>query len=600
MSADTANSGVPPLPALSLFLSICCPLAVVALSKHLKLELETKLLIGTARCVVQLLFAGGVLLGWVFRIRHPILVLAYLCLMCAIASLEVTSRQVRTYNGHFRDSLCCIFLSGGLIGIFGSIVVFNPSPWWEPSVFVPTVGMMIGNSISGPALAVDRLLSEISEKRHEAETRLAFGATSFEAVLPTIRSALAAALMPLINTMSVVGLVSIPGMMTGQILGGSSPLAAATYQIAILLLIVGVSATSTYVATQLALNHAVFSNHRMTSENITKKPEGKVDVEVALYQSLVALAARGQRFFSSAASSSPSSSEAAAQVPPTSSYNVLAMSSPSSHAMMSASSHNDFSAPAYRADYELLDLPGSAAKGSPTGPADYFHVSAVNVMSNDVPLFGPGGLSFELRQGERLIICGASGVGKTRLLRALSQLDTPREGTMGCSSTVFPESSIPGWRVRVLYVPQALPPMIGTPKQLLKEALQFDSRVGQSTLSDPDLDTQCNIMEDSLGLQMGKLGQSWLSLSGGERQRAAIALGLVLATSSPNKAVLCLDEPTAACDEETMLKVERAIIESKLSAIIITHNSDQSERLGHRRLVLSSPSKTIGGDVVEV
>jgi ABC-type iron transport system FetAB ATPase subunit len=485
-----------------------------------------------------------------------------------------------------------------LIGIFGSILVFNPAPWYEPSVFVPTVGMMIGNSISGPALAVDRLLADISDKRHEAETRLAFGATSFEAVLPTIRSALAAALMPLINTMSVVGLVSIPGMMTGQILGGSSPLAAATYQIAILCLIVGVSATSTYVATQLALNHAVFINHRLTSEKITKKPEGKVDVEVALFQSLVALAARGQRLISS----SSSSAEAVAEIPPTTSYNVLALSSPSSHAMMSTSAHSDEDsfAPAYRAEYELVDLPVTALKGSPTGPADYFHVSAVNVMSNHLPLFGPGGLSFELRQGERLIISGSSGLGKTRLLRALSHLDAPLVGSMGCSSTLFPESSIPSWRVRVLYVPQALPPMTGTPKQLLRESMQFDSRAGQA-LTDPDLDTQCNIMEDSLGLQMGKLGQSWLSLSGGERQRAAIALGLILATTSAQKAVLCLDEPTAACDEETMLKVERAILDSKLSAIIITHNSEQAERLGHKRLILTAATKNSNvGDVVEV
>ena len=76
---------------------------------------------------------------------------------------------------------------------------------------VPTAGMIIGNSISGPAVAVDRLLADVADKRHESETRLAFGATRNEAILPTMRSAILVALTPNLNTMSVVGLVSIPG-----------------------------------------------------------------------------------------------------------------------------------------------------------------------------------------------------------------------------------------------------------------------------------------------------------------------------------------------------------------------------------------------------
>lgn len=76
---------------------------------------------------------------------------------------------------------------------------------------VPTAGMLIGNSISGPAVAVDRLLADVAEKKHECETRLAFGANRTEAILPAMKSAVLAALIPNLNMMSVVGLVSIPG-----------------------------------------------------------------------------------------------------------------------------------------------------------------------------------------------------------------------------------------------------------------------------------------------------------------------------------------------------------------------------------------------------
>ena len=275
-----------PLSIGALFISLLFPLTVVGVSYYLRLGLEVKLLTAVCRSAVQLFLAGYVLLGFVFSMRQPVWVMSYLLMMIMIASLEVTSRQLRTYAGHFRDSVICVFASGGLIGLVGSILVFTPVPWWEPAVFVPAAGMLIGNSISGPALAVDRLLSDVSDKRHESETRLAFGATSFEAVLPSVRSALSAALMPLINQMSVVGLVSIPGMMAGQLLGGSSPMVAAEYQMAILWLICAVTAVSTLVATHLACYHAVFKDSRLTTERITKR-ESKVEVEVALFRAIV-------------------------------------------------------------------------------------------------------------------------------------------------------------------------------------------------------------------------------------------------------------------------------------------------------------------------
>lgn len=115
-----------------------------------------------------------------------------------------------------------------------------------------------------------------------------------------------------------------------------------------------------------------------------------------------------------------------------------------------------------------------------------------------------------------------------------------------------------------------------------------------------DLDAVCMTTEQSLGLEQGKMSQAWNSLSGGERQRAAIGCALILATSrmgfsatspsasgSPPSSVVLFDEPTAACDPQTTLMVERAIISSGVATMFITHDDRQARRLAHLRLVLT-------------
>ena len=216
-----------PLSFLQLLLALVCPVAVIFLSRKVNLGIEKMIVMAILRSTGQLMFAGYILLAFIFEINSPFVVVLYLSAMIFIAAIEVTARQVRTYSGHLRDAILAVFVGGGLIGAYGSIVVFRPSPWWQPKVLIPTAGMIIGNSISGPAISIDRLLSDVSEKTHEVEVRLAFGATGLEAVSHSVKSAIVAAIMPLLNMMSVVGLVSIPGMMVGQLLGGAGPLAAA-------------------------------------------------------------------------------------------------------------------------------------------------------------------------------------------------------------------------------------------------------------------------------------------------------------------------------------------------------------------------------------
>jgi len=102
-------------------------------------------------------------------------------------------------------------------------VVVQVRPWYEPQYIIPIAGMILGSSMTSSALAGDRLQGELRVRAAEVETRLALGFSGREAVQPLVRSALRAAMIPVVNGMMTVGLVQLPGMMTGQILAGSSP-----------------------------------------------------------------------------------------------------------------------------------------------------------------------------------------------------------------------------------------------------------------------------------------------------------------------------------------------------------------------------------------
>lgn len=117
-------------------LALLCPISIVFLSWHLHLDIARKIVVSVSRTIIQLLLAGYVLLSFIFSMNSPVYVLMYLTIMMLIAAVEATSRQVRTYPGHFYDSLWAVVLGGGVIGAFGAIVIFNPDPWWNPHVMV--------------------------------------------------------------------------------------------------------------------------------------------------------------------------------------------------------------------------------------------------------------------------------------------------------------------------------------------------------------------------------------------------------------------------------------------------------------------------------
>ena len=131
-------------------------------------------------------------------------------------------------------------------------VVVQVRPWYEPQYIIPIAGMILGNSMTSTAPAGERLQGELRARTAEVETRLALGFSGREAVQPLVRSALRAAMIPTVNGMMTVGLVQLPGMMTGQILAGSSPLVAIRYQIVVVFMQAAATALGSLVFGRLA------------------------------------------------------------------------------------------------------------------------------------------------------------------------------------------------------------------------------------------------------------------------------------------------------------------------------------------------------------
>ena len=210
------------------------------LSIAMQLNIHRRLLIAAARMVVQLALMALVL-TWIFSIVSLFWTAVCALVMILFAGREISARQERPLSGWWSYGLGTgsMMVGSVLVTVFGLVASLHSHPWYEPKYAIPLLGMILGNTMSGISLGLQSITTGLVSQRAGVEAQLMLGATRYEAMLPAIRRALRSALMPIINSMSVLGIVSLPGMMTGQILGGVPPGDAAKYQILIMLLIAG-------------------------------------------------------------------------------------------------------------------------------------------------------------------------------------------------------------------------------------------------------------------------------------------------------------------------------------------------------------------------
>jgi putative ABC transport system permease protein len=253
-------------------LAIAASLIVVngVLSVVLKLDLERKLAWAAVRSVVQLL-AIGYVLNWVFQFSHWYVVLPLMMLMTLIAGISASDRGRRTYVGQRVDSILSIWVSSWLVAAVGLFVVIRIHPWYEPQYAIPILGMILGNTLTGVSLGIERMTEELTAGRGVVEMSLALGATRWEAAQGPARQAVRAGMIPTLNQMTVVGVVSLPGMMTGQVLAGQSPLQAVRYQIVIMFFIAASSALGAVGAVWLTYWRLFSPEHRFMSGKLLER-----------------------------------------------------------------------------------------------------------------------------------------------------------------------------------------------------------------------------------------------------------------------------------------------------------------------------------------
>ena len=226
------------LTPLDLSVAALLVLGLAVISWRMRLGVERRLLVAASRSVIQLTLLGLVL-KTLFEQTSFLLIGGLALFMLGMAGYEVMARQERKFAGFWGMGIgtLSMFISSFSITLLALHLVVKVEPWYTPQYLIPLLAMLLGNTMSGMAIALDNLTQSAWQQRGSIEARLMLGHTWDQAIGDLRRRALRSGLIPIINAMAAAGVVSLPGMMTGQILGGSPPLEAAKYQIMILLLI---------------------------------------------------------------------------------------------------------------------------------------------------------------------------------------------------------------------------------------------------------------------------------------------------------------------------------------------------------------------------
>ncbi len=194
-----------------------------------------------ARMVGQLVLVGYVLV-YIFEADAPWIVLAVMAVMVIAASWIALRTYPQLRPRLYSQALASILVGGGLTVALITQAVLTLDPWYEPSFMVPLAGMIFAASMNAVSLAAERLLAELRRGTDYVEAR---------------RIAMQAGLIPIVNTLFAVGLVSLPGLMTGQILSGVSPLVAVRYQVMVMCMVFGASGLSAALFLELLKRRAV-------------------------------------------------------------------------------------------------------------------------------------------------------------------------------------------------------------------------------------------------------------------------------------------------------------------------------------------------------
>ncbi|CAB9530480.1 Cyclolysin secretion/processing ATP-binding protein CyaB [Seminavis robusta] len=497
-------------------------------------------------------------------------------MMIVLAAQEVSSRAQYASPGQFQAILMSLLTTISLVAAFTFKVVLHLQPWHTPRYVIPVVGMLLGNSINGITLSINAISRAFVEESAELELMLAFGATPFEALQRLLAEAILAGATPVLTMLRVTGIISIPGMMTGQLLGGTTTVQAARYQLLILYLIavctVGVILLQTlYCALYVGVDT---KTHMLVAERFVPKKSNKDKLSAVLGLVTALLAILG-----------------------------------------------------FRGDDGLTDTtPASSIKEAMTTKGT-IEVQVLKGLQQSAPLLELGGIRRSIQQrvlfenitidvhaGDLVFVKGVSGSGKSQLVRIVAGLTPADNEVSGTSMMVLSglgwdqhqhsmgRHTPAHWRRQVRYVPQSKVQMPGTPREFIHRIASFRSWKQQRQSCHME-HQDCPPTAGKMILTMRELleewrlhpadtflDQEWSQLSGGEAQRVTLAIAMA---SRP--LVLLVDESTSALDGESKQAVEQSIVkqllrqrqgpstdehdDGGLSVLWISHDEKQVERM---------------------
>jgi len=247
-------------------------LVLAGLSFRLRLGVSGPLLVAALRTTVQLSLIGLVL-KLLFANVHLAWMIAVATVMVLVAGREAMARQQRRFSGPWGYGLGALsmFVSSFAVTLLALLVMLSAKPWYTPQYAIPLLGMVLGNAMNGVALGLDRLTQGAWQQRRAIEAQLLLGFAWHEAVAATRMEAMRAGMMPIINAMTAAGVVSLPGMMTGQILAGAPPLEAVKYQILIMFLIAACTGFGTMMAVWLASRRLFDERQRLRLDRLSER-----------------------------------------------------------------------------------------------------------------------------------------------------------------------------------------------------------------------------------------------------------------------------------------------------------------------------------------
>lgn len=248
------------IPWDGLLLASVFVLITLLYSLCLDLRKTREIVIGSIRCFLQLL-AVGYILKILFD-ASPYWSLAAVLVMLSVATLTAYGR-LKEEKLMLKPIIFISITLGSIPALIFSLSAIICVPILQQQYIVPIGSMVIGNAMNVTAIALDRLLNDIRQQKLKIEAALALGATAHRATQSLMAAAIRTSIIPILNSLFAVGLVHLPGMMTGQILGGISPLQAIKYQVLIMYMLLCANTSAAVIATTL-LRRRLLKDHRLT------------------------------------------------------------------------------------------------------------------------------------------------------------------------------------------------------------------------------------------------------------------------------------------------------------------------------------------------